>query len=676
MHQVPLMNEIALIAAVSVVVTVALGRLKLPAVAGLLFSGAVIGPHALGLVKDTHAIELIAEVGVVFLLFTIGLEFSLSRIKTIFRQVAFGGILQVGLTMAAAVGIARAFERPWAESWVIGFVVALSSTAVVLRGLSERRELDAPHGQFIVGTLIFQDLCVVPMVLMVPILGQPTPGKAFSEIGQALGLASLMVIGVVLTSRLLLPRLLKWVDAQRSREVFLMAVIAICIGTAWLSSLAGLSVALGAFLGGMVVADTEYSHRAMGDVLPLRDIFVSLFFVSLGMLFNTDVLLTYGREVALLVFAFVVGKAIIATSCALVMRFPARAAWLSGIGLAQFGEFGFVLMQLAIDAKIVDDVTSSLILNAGIISMFLTPILVLGAPHFHAGERALAPMARLLGARSFEKSDEAKGLRDHVVVIGYGLAGKLVTRTLRTHNIPVIALELNAENVRQGARDGDPVFYADATSTEALGHAHVERARAIVVMINDPRATSRVIASIRRVAPDAPMFVRTNYLTEGQRFVDEGATAFVAGEVEAGLELLARTLRLLELPRNIISTEISRAREETQESARPMGLNRTASNFHDHFDDLKLDSLVVEAGAPLDGKTPATLELGKETGVLIVAMRRGEMTFTRGLGHVEMQADDILYILGEGESLNQMEEWVRTADPKDDNSLGTSTRPS
>ena len=237
-----------------------------------------------------------------------------------------------------------------------------------------------------------------------------------------------------------------------------------------------------------------------------------------------------------------------------------------------------------------------------------------------------------------------------------------MTRTLRTHDIPVIALELNAENVRQGAREGDPVFYADATSTEALGHAHVERARAIVVMINDPRATSRVIASIRRVAPEAPMFVRTNYLTEGQRFVEEGATAFVAGEVEAGLELLARTLRLLELPRNIISSEISRAREETQESARPLALNRTASNFHDHFDDLKLDSLVVESGAPLDGKTPATLELGKETGVLIVAMRRGEMTFTRGLGHVEMHADDILYVLGEGESLNQMEEWVRATE--------------
>ena len=412
----------------------------------------------------------------------------------------------------------------------------------------------------------------------------------------------------------------------------------------------------------------------MGDVLPLRDIFVSLFFVSLGMLFDTNILAQYAQEVTFLVFAFVAGKAIIATACALIMRFPARAAWLSGIGLAQFGEFGFVLMQLAIDAKVVDGVTSSIILNAGIISMFLTPILVMGAPHFHAGERALAPMAKLLGARSFEKSDEVRGLRDHVVVIGYGLAGKMVTRTLRTHDVPVIALELNAENVRQGAKEGDPVFYADATSAEALGHAHIERARAVVVMINDPRATSRVISSIRQVAGNVPMFVRTNYLTEGQQFVSQGATAFVAGEVEAGLELLARTLRLLELPRNIISSEISRARQETQESVRPLGLSRTATSFHDHFDDLKLDSLVVESRAPLDGQTPAALELGKETGVLIVAMRRGDMTFTRGLGHVEMQANDILYVLGEGESLNQIEEWVRTPEP-DDLTAVPSTQP-
>ena len=454
-----------------------------------------------------------------------------------------------------------------------------------------------------------------------------------------------------------------------------MAVVAICIGTAWLSSLAGLSVALGAFLGGMVVADTEYSHRAMGDVLPLRDIFVSLFFVSLGMLFDTNVLAEYAQEVALLVFAFVAGKAVIATACALVMRFPARAAWLSGIGLAQFGEFGFVLMQLAIDAKIVDGVTSSIILNAGIISMFLTPILVMGAPHFHAGERALAPMAKLLGARSFEKSDEVRGLRDHVVVIGYGLAGKMVTRTLRTHDVPVIALELNAENVRQGAKEGDPVFYADATSAEALGHAHIERARAVVVMINDPRATSRVISSIRQVAGNVPMFVRTNYLTEGQQFVNQGATAFVAGEVEAGLELLARTLRLLRASSNIsfLLRSVGPVKRP-KESVRPLGLSRTATTFHDHFDELKLDSLVVESRAPLDGQTPAALELGKETGVLIVAMRRGDMTFTRGLGHVEMQANDILYVLGEGESLNQIEEWVRTPEP-DDLTAVPSTQP-
>ena len=674
MHPVPLMNEIALIAAVSVVVTVALGRLKLPAVAGLLLSGAVIGPHGLGWVADMHAIELIAEIGVVFLLFTIGLEFSLSRIKTIFRRVALGGILQVGLTMGFAVAIARSFGRPWPESWVIGFVVALSSTAVVLRGLSERRELDAPHGQFIVGTLIFQDLCVVPMVLMVPILGQPTPGMVVTEIGQALGLASLMVIGVVLTSRLVLPRLLQWVDAQRSREVFLMAVVAICIGTAWLSSLAGLSVALGAFLGGMVVADTEYSHRAMGDVLPLRDIFVSLFFVSLGMLFSTDVLVQYPTEVTSLVFAFVVGKALIATTCALVMKFPARAAWLSGIGLAQFGEFGFVLIQLATDAQIVDGVTSSLILNAGIISMFLTPILVMGAPHFHAGERVLAPMAKLLGARSFEKTDEVKSLSNHVLVIGYGLAGKLVVRTLRNHDIPVVALELNAENVRDGARDGDPVFYADATSSEALGHARVEHARAVVVMINDPRATSRVIASIRMVAPAIPMYVRTNYLTEGQRFVDEGATDFVAGEVEAGLELLARTLRLLDLPRNLISSEIFRAREVTQQSERPNVLNRTAETFHKHFDDLKLESLIVEPNSALDGVTPAQLEMGRESGGLIVAMRRDDATYTKGLGHVEMRAGDLLYVLGDADALTQIEEWVHASEKRLADSDGGASR--
>jgi CPA2 family monovalent cation:H+ antiporter-2 len=256
-------------------------------------------------------------------------------LRDIFRQVALGGALQVGLTTGAGVLVAMAFGEPFGRGLFYGFVFALSSTAIVLRALAERRELDAPHGRFIVGTLIFQDLCVVPMVLIVPLLGAAgAAGNAAVSIGVAMGKAALVVVGIIALSRFVVPKVLGWVDASRSREVFLLAILGLCIGTAWLTSLAGLSLALGAFLGGMVVADTEYSHRAMGDILPLRDAFVSLFFVSLGMLFDFRVVFAQPLLVAALLAGFLVAKSVLATAAALAMKFPSRVALLAGVGLA------------------------------------------------------------------------------------------------------------------------------------------------------------------------------------------------------------------------------------------------------------------------------------------------------------------------------------------------------
>ena len=304
-----LLQEITVIATVSVLVTLILGRLKLPVVAGLVLSGALVGPNALSLAHDPEAIEVIAEVGVIFLLFTIGLEFSLARLRNIFRQVALGGLIQVSVTALVTFAICVGFGLSTPQAIVYGFVFALSSTALVLRTLGERGELDAPHGRFIVGTLIFQDLCIVPMVLIVPLLsfGLDKP-ETWQAIGIALAKAALMVTLLFAASRKLVPLLFRWVDSSRSNEVFILTVLCLCIGTAYLTSLTGLSLALGAFLAGMIVADTDFRHRAMGDILPLRDVFVSFFFVSLGMFFDFQLLADKPVEVGLLLLAFIGGK--------------------------------------------------------------------------------------------------------------------------------------------------------------------------------------------------------------------------------------------------------------------------------------------------------------------------------------------------------------------------------
>ena len=642
------LQEITIIATVSVIVTIILGRFKLPVVAGLVLSGALVGPNALSLAKDLEAIEIIAEVGVVFLLFTIGLEFSLSRLKHIFRQVALGGLLQVSATATITIMIALALERSLPEAVVYGFVFALSSTALVLRTLNERNELDAPHGRFIVGTLIFQDLCIVPMVLIIPLLSQGLENlSVWKEVGLAMIQAIMMVVGLFVCSRKLVPLLFKWVDASRSSEVFILTVLCLCIGTAYLTSLTGLSLALGAFLAGMIVADTDFRHRAMGDILPLKDVFVSFFFVSLGMFFNFDVLFEQTGAVLLLLFAFLFGKGLIASLAAMFMRFPPRAAWLSGVGLAQFGEFGFVLLQLATKENVVSSEAIGPLLNAGILSMFLTPLLVYKAPHFTAGERALDPLAKLLRAKSAEELEQKTvGHNDHVIIIGYGISGQLLSSSLRTLSIETVVLEMNSDNVTLGREKGDPVFYADATSEEALGHAHLESCRAVVIMINDHGATKRVLATIDRLKVDVPIFVRTQYMTGVEDFEKFNPSAVVACEVEGGLEVLSRVLRKLEVPRNLIMREIDHARSQTMHSDREFKEEALPIRDHQELKDLTVENILLIQGSRAEGKSPKQLNLAEKTGVLVIAIRREEKLLLHRLADTILEIGDVVYCIG------------------------------
>lgn len=655
MGHVPFLDELAIVMALAVAVTLVLSRLRLPTVAGLLLAGALLGPFGLGLVTSVHAIEVLAEVGVVLLLFSIGLEFSLARLRHIFGQVALGGILQVGLTTLVTAGVAIGLGQSVEKGILYGFVFALSSTAIVLRALGERRELDAPHGRIIVGTLIFQDLCVVPMVLIVPLLAGGGPaGEAAVQVGLAIGKAALVVVVTVTLSRFVVPRLLGLVDASRSREVFLLAILGLCIGTAWLTSMVGLSLALGAFLGGMVVADTEYSHRAMGDILPLRDTLVSVFFVSLGMLFEPRVVLEHPWLVSGFLAGFVLVKGLLATMAAMAMRFPSRVAWLAGVGLAQFGEFGFVLARLAEDHGVITKAEMSPIFAAGIASMFLTPLLVRAAPHITAGERLLAPLERLIGVRSIDEADQGVSeLRDHVVIVGYGLAGKHAARSLQASGVPFVVLELNADNVQAGKALGLPVYYGDATSQEAIGHAHLAEARLLVLLMNDPQAAARVVDTARRVAPEVPILMRTRYLLEAPGLLRLGARDVVAEEVEGAIEVIARMLRVIEMPRNEIEDLIHGVRRETQTSERKQTLPRAVLPDVRGLDELKIESVLVKDGSPAAGASPVGLRLRSTTGALVVGVRQGDRLREDPDPHLAFGPGDRVYLVGTTEAIKK-----------------------
>jgi CPA2 family monovalent cation:H+ antiporter-2 len=560
MHTFPFVADLTLLLVAAVVVVTVLSRLRLPAVTGLLVAGVLLGPSVLGLVKDHQRVELLAEVGVVLLLFTIGLEFSLTRLQKIGRLVAIAGLLQVGLTIAATFAVCHWLGLPWRQGLFFGFVVSLSSTALVLRGLSERGELDAPHGRFIVGALIFQDLCVVPMVLLTPMLaGQ---GGGTLEVALALGKAVAVVVVVLGLGRFVLPKLLQAVDAVRSREVFLLGVLGVCAAMAWLTSLAGLSLALGAFLAGVVLADSDYGERALTDVLPVRDVLASVFFISLGLLFDIRVVLERPLAVAGILFGLLAGKGLIATLSAASMRFPARAAWLAGAGLAQFGEFGFVLLRQGHSLGLCDTETLQLVLAPGVLSMILTPLVIGLAPRITAGEKLLAPLERLLGVTGAdEAAPELAERSDHIVVVGLGTAGELLARSLQTAEVPWVGLELNAARVEMARGRGAPVYYGDITSAEARHHLGVARAKAVVLLINDPGAAMRTTAVLRAAHPHLRIIVRCKYFLDRAELQRRGADHVIVEEWEAGVQTVLSLHRWLGTDEAVARNCVQQARQ-------------------------------------------------------------------------------------------------------------------
>ncbi|MEC7520404.1 MAG: cation:proton antiporter [Myxococcota bacterium] len=653
MAHIPLIDELALLAAVGVFTALVLARLRLPPVSGLITAGVLLGPFGLGLIREREAIDVLSEVGVVFLLFTVGLEFSMTKLRAIWRLVFVGGSLQVALTLGAVAGFAIwQLDVPPRTAVVYGCVFALSSTAIVLRLLTDRRELDAPHGRVIVGALILQDLCVVPMVLVVPLLAAGGgPGELASSVGWALGKAALVVIAVMLVARFAVPRLLFAVDASRSRDLFLLAVLGVCIGTAWLTSQVGLSLALGAFLGGIVVADTEFGHRAMSDVLPLRDAFVSVFFVSLGMLLDVGAVMAAPWSVLGLFLAFVLGKGLIAFVVALLMRFPPRVAWLTGLGLAQFGEFGFVLLRIAEAHDAVAPDALSMLLSAGVLSMLVTPLLARMGPRFTAGETLLAPLERLLRLSTQpEDAPRPETLRDHVVIVGYGVSGRLLAEALEASSRPHVILELNAEVVRRTSGTGVPITYGDASSVEVLEHAHVERAAALVVTIADPTATPRIVAAARALSAELPILVRARYLEDVRHLYGANAAAAVE-EVEVGIELSMRVLRKLGLPRNVIEDRLNDARRRTMESDRSPLRGSPSLAHADPRGHVRVDAIAIEPGAPSVGQTLIGLGMRKATGAIGVALVRAGEVVQDGLPEQPLMPHDILYVAGSTEAI-------------------------
>ena len=622
--------------ALVLVFVVALARLRVPPIVAMIAAGAVAGPSGLGLLATRDEVDLLAEIGIVLLLFTVGLDFSLADMLGVWRSVIGGGLLQIGGTAAAVAALSAAVAPGNIRlALFVGVFVALSSTAIVLKGLTERNQLDTPHGRLTIGILLLQDLAVVVLLLLVPILaGRAQPAEALPSLGR--GILALAVVAAA--GWLVMPALLRVVALSRRREAFTLAIVLASVGTAWCASRLGVSMALGAFLGGLVLAGGEFSHQAHAEVRPLRDILSSLFFVSLGSLLDFGVALQQWHLVlglALLVMAL---KAVVATIALVVVAAPVRVALAAGIGLAQVGEFSFILGRAALESRLIAPGVWQLLLASSIVTMVATPALLGVAP-------ALALRLTRRRAAAGEGAGEPPRA-GHVIILGFGEGGRLIARALRSREIGYVALDLNASTVREERARGEPIVFGDVTEPDALHGVGVERARAVVAVLSDPFASARAVVHARALAPKVPVLVRTRYRREADRMRALGATEAVAEEIETSLEVLAQLLARLHVPGNVIEADLERLRHElpTRRPLRapPARLDAMATEVRA----MPVSTHQLAAGDWAVGRTLVEVHLRAATGVAVIGIRTGAGYVSPPPADRPLEPADVLYLLG------------------------------
>ncbi len=624
--------------------------LKLPPMLGYLVAGVLIGPHAFALAQDSDGVRHLGEFGVVFLMFVIGLEFSLPKLRAMRKHVFGLGLLQVALTMMlatlGALGLARLLPDPWRMSWqtalALSGALAMSSTAIVVKLMAERLELESEHGRRVMGVLLFQDLAVVPLLVLIPALGAP-PEALLRGLGLAL-LKATALIGLLLYGG---PRVMRWwltlVARRRSEELFMLNLLLVTLGMAWLTEVAGLSLALGAFIAGMLVSETEYKHQVESDIRAFHDLLLGLFFITIGMSLDWHVVVERWSLVLVLLLVPLGFKLLLVTVLARLLGATAGVSLRTGLYLAQAGEFGFVLLSLASGRGLMPSWLGDPVLASMIVSMLATPFIVMYSE---------AIVRKLVASDWMQQSLQVTSLArkmidtaEHVIICGYGRCGQNLARMLEREGIPYMALDLDPDRVRQAAAAGDSVVFGDAARPQALMAAGLSRASAVAITYLDVPGALKVLAAVRAHAPTVPVVVRTQDDHELEKLQRAGATAVVPETVEGSLMLASHALALVGVPMRRVIRLAQEARDARYHLLR--GYFRGADDDAS-LEDLaqeRLDSFTLQAGSRWVGQTMARLGLA-DAGVRVVGLRRSHGRAMEPEEDTVLEAGDTLVLSG------------------------------
>ena len=640
------LQSVLVLLASSVVAVALCRRLRLPAIVGYLATGLALGPHALSIAANPEETQRLAEFGIVFLMFSIGLEFSRAKLSTM-RRVVFGlGGAQVVATAACAVCAALVVGVAWQAGFALGAVAAMSSTAIVSKLFAERAELDSAHGRQVIGVLLFQDLAVVPLLVLIPALAQPA-GALGVAIAAALGKAVAALVLVMLVGPRVVRAWLGFAARLRSNEIFVLNVVLIILLLAYLTGLAGLSLVLGAFLAGMLIAETEYRFQVEEDIKPFRDVLLGLFFVPVGMMLDLRLVAEQPALVAVLFVALVAGKGLIVAAVSKAFGTATGTALRVALALGQAGEFGFVLLSLAAAADVVAPALLQPFLAAMILSMLAAPFIIGASDTIVLRVSRSEWMLRSLELHRI--ATQSMDAERHVIVLGYGRNGQRLARLLDAEGVRYIALDLDPDRVHEAALAGEHVVFADSARREALVAAGVSRAAAVVVTFADVNAALHVLAHIHALNPAVPVIVRARDEPDIARLTEAGATEVVPEAFESGVMLASHTLVVVGVPFSRVMRRVSQVRDEQYSLLR--GLFTGSADVGEEV--TRLHAVTLEEGAHAIGRALADLDLG----VPVRAVRRPGAR--RRLAPSEagvLQTGDIVVLAGPPERLLAAEE--------------------
>ena len=646
MHGLEILQDVVVLYGLALLCLLAGSHLRVPGIISLIVAGVIAGPGGFGLVSSEVSVQTLSEVGIALLLYMVGLDLSAHEIRRLWRHAVIGGSAQMVGTMLLVLPFAwiTLEGRPETLAFVTVFV-AISSTSIVVRELSHRNELHAPHGQLALGVLLFQDVAALVALVLAPVVF----GGQSSGLGMALTQIAVIVVGLAAVARVGLPLLFR-AATLAGREAFTLAVLVASLGVAWVASALGLSMTVGAFLAGLVLDESEFSHQIHAEVRPLRDLLTSLFFVSVGLLVYPAELLPVWPIVLLVAVSMVVVKLL---GAALVFRTAGVAprVGLTAAGvLAQVGEFSFVLGTEAVKHGAIGGQPWAILLGASVVTMGSAPLLIGVAPKLAARvTRAGAPLADA-------PDEETPASRDHVVILGFGEGGRLIAQALTAIGRTHVAIDLNGQSVRTALGTGQSILYGDATAEEPLRAAGLDQAAAVVAVLSDPGATERAIRSVRAIRQDIPVFVRTRFRTEAERMRRSGATLAVAEELEASIEVMARMLVQLDVPGQQVEVLIDAAREATDapsaRTALPVG--PVARSVIDAFIETPVRTHLLQEADWAAGRSLGELDLRAAAGVTVVAVKRGDEMVTPPPVEWRFLGGDVLYVVGPPPALRRI----------------------